>query len=628
MSAAQKPRSHSKPEGVRDIKERIEYLKKQRDDIATEVSDITEGIAYLKKERADIATENAKKRKELKTVDQDLNTKRRKLLELEAKHQRRSEDLDADFATMRKQREQEANEHEAALKQRYEERERAFQQELATIQQELAAARKQRDRERDEIQTQTDALRAYVKGQVEPLHRLELISDAQWDALFPSDDDAGSDPKLNDWPEFDGNISDAIDHIQSYLFGTGIGYPWDLLANFHALLCTGDLIILSGLSGSGKTNLVKSYARATGNVAKVMPVKPNWTSAEDLIGYYNPLQRAYTSTPFLEALFEARSDPGRLYILCLDEMNLARVEYYFADFLSRLEDRSNPSIDLYPDDEAGHVLTELRLLVRALGGTAPEWREAGLDDLLTDGPAMMQLSQRLGLADGESFPQLHARVRRMLAGALKVPARLPIPSNVRFVGAVNMDDTTHYLSPKVLDRAHVLQFRSPLKDWQRVLEEVGESETPPQGIRIPASTFSTTGDYPDYDPEDPLVKDLRKYADHFLGPLGIDIGMRPLRQATLYRDRLGEIFEGDGLNHLALNNLFRQKFLPRFSFDGKQRARARGEQTCVEIVKRLRRELGDQLDQLRGSESFDARAELDALMARADVNDGIFNYWA
>ena len=606
MSATQKPARLSKADDLSERKAQIESLKT---------------------EHAEIATKFHAKRREFEKVDEELKSKRRMLEEIEAKYQRRSQDLDADFATQRKQREQEANEQESTLKQRNEERERASRQELDAVEQELAAARKQRDREHEVIQTQTDALRAYVKGQVEPLHRLELISDAQWDALFPNDNGTG-DPTLADWTEFDGNISDTIDHIQRYLFGMGIGYPRDLLANFHALLGTGDLIILSGLSGSGKSNLVKSFARATGNVAKVIPVKPNWTSAEDLIGYYNPLQRAYTSTPFLEALFEARRDPGRLYILCLDEMNLARVEYYFADFLSRLEDRANPSIDLYPDDEAGHVLTELRLFVRALKGAALESSETGLDHLLTDGPAMTQLAQRLGLSDGESFPQLHARVRRMLAGALKVPSRLPIPSNVRFVGTVNMDDTTHYLSPKVLDRAHVLQFRSPLKDWQRVREEVGESESPPRGIRIPAAAFSAMGDYPNYDPEDPLVKELRKYAEDFLGPLGIDIGMRPLRQAMLYRDRLGEVLEGDGLNHLALNNLFRQKFLPRFSFDGKQRARAPEEQTCTEVVNRLRRELAVQLDQLRRGAPFNARDELDALTARADANDGIFNYWA
>lgn len=616
-------------DGSIDIEETLcrGYFEALCKESSNEIERLNQQRNELEQETANAATQLHTKRYEYEQAESALEESRGALAEVQSEHQRLREEIEADFAEQRERREQEALELDAKLKQEHQAKRDAFQQELDAIQEELASARKQRDREFGEIQSQTAALRTFVKSRIEPLRRLELISDAQWDALFPSDD-ADVDPERADWPAFDGNISDAIDHIQRYLFGTGIGYPWDLLANFHALLGTGDLIILSGLSGSGKTNLVKSYAWATGNVAKVIPVKPNWTSAEDLIGYYNPLQRAYTSTPFLEALFEARRDPGRLHILCLDEMNLARVEYYFADFLSRLEDRRDPSIDLYPDDEAGHVLTELRLLVRGMEGTTLESSEGGLDDLLADGPAMTQLAQRLGLADGESFPQLHARVRRMLAGALKVPSRLPIPSNVRFVGAVNMDDTTHYLSPKVLDRSHVLQFHSPLKYWQRVIKEVGESPSPPHGIRFPAATFSTMGDYPAYDPEDQLVKDLRKYADNFLRPLGVDVGMRPLRQATLYRDRLGEILEGDGLNHLVLNNLFRQKFLPRFSFDGKQRARVPGERSCTDVVEELRRELANQLDQLKASVSFSARDDLDELVARAAGNDGIFNYWA
>jgi hypothetical protein len=77
-----------------------------------------------------------------------------------------------------------------------------------------------------------------------------------------------------------------------------------------------------------------------------------------------------------------------------------------------------------------------------------------------------------------------------------------------------------------------------------------------------------------------------------------------------------------------LNNLFRQKVLPRFSFDGKQRARTAGEKTCSDVVKELQRELADKLDQLSDSTPFSARDELNALVARAEANDGIFNYWA
>lgn len=110
-----------------------------------------------------------------------------------------------------------------------------------------------------------------------------------------------------------------------------------------------------------QNKLVQSFAKAIGGVSKIIPVKPNWTSSEDLLGYYNPLEKKYLATPFLEALIEAKQNPDIPYFICLDEMNLARVEYYFADFLSKLEERNEqPTIQLYSDDEAAHVLAELK----------------------------------------------------------------------------------------------------------------------------------------------------------------------------------------------------------------------------------------------------------------------------
>ena len=95
---------------------------------------------------------------------------------------------------------------------------------------------------------------------------------------------------------------------------------------------TNDLIILAGDSGSGKTNLVKSFAKAIGGKSVIIPVKPNWTSAEDLLGYYNPLENKYLSTKFLDTLLEAQENPNTPYFICLDEMNLARVRVLFRRF--------------------------------------------------------------------------------------------------------------------------------------------------------------------------------------------------------------------------------------------------------------------------------------------------------
>lgn len=159
---------------------------------------------------------------------------------------------------------------------------------------------------------------------------------------------------------FNSNYANAIEYIQAYLWNKGIVYKQSVLKDYLALLMSNDLIVLAGDSGSGKTNLVKSFAKAVGGEAIIIPVKPNWTSAEDLLGYYNPLESSYLSTKFLDALIEAQKNPHIPYFICLDEMNLARVEYYFADFLSLLEERDEqPVIQLFSSTEGDVLASEL-----------------------------------------------------------------------------------------------------------------------------------------------------------------------------------------------------------------------------------------------------------------------------
>jgi hypothetical protein len=131
---------------------------------------------------------------------------------------------------------------------------------------------------------------------------------------------------------------------------------------------------------------------------ELVPVRSDWTDPRGLIGYFNPLTTTYVRTDLIELLLRAADDPGTPYLVILDEMNLARVEYYFSDFLSALE--------------SGEPL--------ALFSTGVE--------------------------------------EELLARGLEIPARLEIPANVNFIGTVNVDETTHAFSPKVLDRANVIEF--------------------------------------------------------------------------------------------------------------------------------------------------------------------------
>lgn len=147
---------------------------------------------------------------------------------------------------------------------------------------------------------------------------------------------------------------------------------------------------------------------------EILAVRSDWTDPRGLIGYENPLSGTYLKTDLIRLLLRAQADPEKPYIVILDEMNLARVEYYFSDFLSAIE----------------------------LDGGTIALREAETGDLAEEGDS-------------------------------DVPARLTLPSNVLFIGTVNIDETTHAFSPKVLDRANVLVFNEV--DAQRFLEGGGEA---------------------------------------------------------------------------------------------------------------------------------------------------------
>lgn len=161
-------------------------------------------------------------------------------------------------------------------------------------------------------------------------------------------------------------------------------------------------VLLSGLSGTGKTAVTLCYSRAVCELMgisvddhrEIVPVSPDWRDPSGLLGYFNALHAdpTFQAEPALRLVLRAAADPGRPYFLILDEMNLARVERYFAPFLSAME-------------------TGKDLVLHANG--------ASVND---------------------------------------VPPRVPWPANLHIAGTVNMDETTHPFSDKVLDRAFTLEF--------------------------------------------------------------------------------------------------------------------------------------------------------------------------
>ena len=483
---------------------------------------------------------------------------------------------------------------------------------------------------RKALETKLRELESLLKEKGERMVALRLIEDADLEKLVPSSLEAPSREGHVFQTALDGDLNRLASYVQAYLWQKGMHFSRAQLLDFITLLRTNDLIILAGDSGSGKTSLVKSVADAIGGQCKVVPVKPNWTSSEDLLGYYNPIEGRYHPTQFLLALLEAAREPEVPHFICLDEMNLARVEYYFADFLSLLETRGvEPWIHLYGSVEERQTAVDNRLFLRLeqeardRAGLSPD---ASLEDILLNDQASLELRRLAGFQESETILAHHAKLRRSLAGLVEIPPTFRFPRNAWIVGAINVDETTHYLSPKILDRAHVMRFRNPvLVDWEAIEDEV---ETFDIDMSLPvilrAEDIGSRAPYPNFDRHDPLVSLLTNLSRLYLDPLGVEFGLRAIRQSLNYLNKAKDA----GLSRQeALNNIVLHKILPKMviELDKTTAAGAKRRDLLVGLRGVLEGELED-LDKALVTES--AIDSLDELIARAEGNNGIANFWA
>ena len=175
-------------------------------------------------------------------------------------------------------------------------------------------------------------------------------------------------------------------------------YDINDIRRFIAGLSVTHILIMQGMSGTGKTSLAYAFGEFLKNSSVIVPIQPMWKERTDLIGYYNEFTKRFNETVLLQKMYEANYN-DRMYVTVLDEMNIARVEYYFAEFLSLLE---------LPNPES-----------RYLDVVSDKW---------DNDPKLLKNGQ------------------------------LRLPPNMWFVGTANNDDSTFSISDKVYDRAMVMNL--------------------------------------------------------------------------------------------------------------------------------------------------------------------------
>ncbi len=241
-------------------------------------------------------------------------------------------------------------------------------------------------------------------------HRIAALENAGEEGNDNSDQKGGEEEL---------SVKDTIGRIKSYIEAKGFSYEDGLIENFYLSLKSKPFVILAGTSGTGKTRLVKLFAEAVGANSsngryKMVSVRPDWSDSSDLFGHVD-LNGQFIPGAIIDFVKRAELDSSHPYFLCLDEMNLARVEYYLSDFLSVIETR---------DFQAGHIISDPLVSSTYYGSDAA--------------------------AEGKY-------------------GTVPFPENLYVVGTVNMDETTFPFSRKVLDRANTIEFSfvdlTPPTEW-------------------------------------------------------------------------------------------------------------------------------------------------------------------
>lgn len=286
---------------------------------------------------------------------------------------------------------------------------------------------------------------------------------------------------------------------------TGLEFSFNLIKRFTASLITKPFVILTGLSGSGKTKLAQTFVKwicESENQYSIVPVGADWTNRDPLLGYTNSLKPQEYVKPdnkALDLILEALENPELPYFLILDEMNLSHVERYFADFLSTME--SKEAIPLHANEMSDN----------------------------------------------------------------KVPGKLDFPPNLFIIGTVNIDETTNMFSPKVLDRANTIEFRVTKDEMTKFLENIKNINMDAltgkgAGMAKSFLEMATKTDFPTTNTEEINITLVQFFET--LKKVGAEFGYRSATEMLRLMNQLS-VLDHTLTTHQKLDIAIMQKLLPK-----------------------------------------------------------------
>jgi hypothetical protein len=336
------------------------------------------------------------------------------------------------------------------------------------------------------------------------------------------------EPSLNDLVLF------VVDYARNSRLH--LSYTPEDIATFVAGLGATKLSILQGMSGTGKTSLPKIFSEAVFANCDIIEVESSWKDKNELLGYYNEFSMKYTPKKFTLALYKAALNQEILTFILLDEMNLSRIEYYFSDFLSLMENEENQR--------------ELKLI-------------------------NIKLNRK---EDNQEIDYL----------ALENGNTLKVPPNVWFIGTANRDESTFVISDKVYDRAHTMNFTKRAPKVRNYTHPLSQKYYDYQSID---KLFKTAKQNGNFDAEN---SELIKQVEVLLAPFNISFGNRILKQIEDFVNIYKACFPNEDVESEAIEKILLSKVVAKLevkTIDDKEKLEMEFEKLnlgqCVAFIKHL-----------------------------------------